>query len=692
MIAGNGRGRGEVRAPRFRVALAGLLIVCGTSAAACGAREATRDFAPTPTPTGGGSGTIGDAGASGVAPTIDIVAPGQDALLSPAVAPQIRAKISLAVGLLDPGSLTFTLTDTQATTTTKAAAPLTSGPLSGPTAAGEYTGRLDLADVPSGTYTLAVAASNTTGVASTKSVTVRVDTGPRIRVISPVADSAHKGTLVISVVVDSSPFEPTAPLEVTVAGRTIALPPIATISNGYQGSVDLGNYNPALVGAQLLSVAARNANGTRTATTVQFVVDETGPTIEPESPLASDVVGRIIDLRAYIHDPAGVVDSSVLALIGDQTTPQFRINLQSRGGGVYGAAFDTAQLTRCGLTAGGLPPAGTFCNVYPTISFRASDSLGNESALAYSFGIDNQPPRVDLDPPAIRIARRKESLQCSWQFDPLGDSLIPGNMPDDGCAVGQAFQLRARAEDDVNGARYLQVAPLATIDPEKIAIYLLNDTAQPLTVDSDGDGICDRINPQLVPTTNPPGAAREVLEIRLAAVPPQGAANFTRDPSLVGDSRCLPGDEPFLPKLLCRAEEPTIAISYGPGLAAVWSLEPIEPGGLRCFGNQFDAFANHIGGSRSRASGTAAPGWACIAVEATDKVGNTGVSAPLRVWIDYDGAQVCPAAAGGATSPPPNCTGHLDAKTGTISNVPCQSRRFDRPAEGPELCLDGRCG
>jgi hypothetical protein len=266
-------------------------------------------------------------------------------------------------------------------------------------------------------------------------------------------------------------------------------------------------------------------------------------------------------------------------------------------------------------------------------------------------------------------------------------------MPDDGCAVSQVFQVRARAEDDVNGARGLQVAPLATIDASRIDVFILNDTAQPLTVDSDGDGVCDVINPRLLPTTSPPTSSREVLKMRLSPVPPNGAADFTPDPSLAaaGETRCAAGDDLDLPRVLCRASEPTIAISYGPHLPAVFSLDPIEPDGLRCFGNQFDAFANHIGGSSSRGAGSPPPGWACIAVQATDKVGNTGVSAPLRVWIDYDGAQVCPAQGNGATTPPPSCTGRFNVQTGTVEATPCTSRRYEQPAAGPELCLDGNC-
>ncbi|MES1205224.1 MAG: hypothetical protein ABUS79_04730 [Pseudomonadota bacterium] len=667
----------------------GFPIVCWTAAAitaaaACGTNESARPYAPLSM--GGHSGAVFDAGGTGVAPTIELLSPPTGALLATTSAPEVRARIKLADGFLNPSTIGFVLAADAAPKGTATA----DGALSGPFLDAEYTGRLNLAGLPAGTYTLTVTATTTTGTTAMARVAVAIDSGPTITVSSPAEGSHQKGAVIVSVVVDSAPFEPTmSPLLATIAGRAVDLR-AGSSPNSYQASVDFRSYDPPLKGEQLLTVAAKNANGTRTVATTRFSVDEEGPTIDGTSPSPSDVVGRVIEVTAHMTDEAGIVDSSVIALIGDQTAPQFKLNLLSRGAGIYSAPFDTAQLTRCGLLSGGLPTPGTYCNIYPTVSFRAADNLGNETTLSYAFGIDNQPPLLDLNPPEIRVTRRLGTLLCSWAFDPLGDHLIPGNMPDDGCAVGQVFQVRARAEDDVNGARFIQVAPLATIDPARIDVFILNDTSQPLTVDSDGDGVCDLINPKLVPTSQPPTTSREVLKVRLGAVPPGGEANFSPDPSLAGETRCDPGVEQLLPPLLCRAQEPTLAISYGPHLPAVWSLEPIEPDGQRCFGNQFDAYANHIGGT-SRGGGLPPPGWACIAVQATDKVGNTGVSAPLRVWIDYNGEHTCPASAAGATTPPPNCTGRFNQQTGVVDGTACTSRRYTQPAAGLELCYEGNC-
>jgi hypothetical protein len=678
-----------LRSPR-RAVVHPLALLAGAAlfaAPSCGAGEGARPYV-SPASGGPGRGGTFDAGTAGDPPIIELRAPAADQLLAVTTAPEVRARITAPGAILEPSSIRFDLRKDDAPDSAAA-----TGMLSGPLTDSIFTGRINLSALQGGAYTLTVHAATTTGAAAAQSIGLRIDAGPAITIVAPAANSHQKGSLVVSVVVDSAPFEPTMmPLEASIAGRPVTLSAGGT-ANSYQGTVDFRGYDPPLRGEQLLSVSAKNANGTRSVTTARFIVDEDGPTIDSTTPGPSDVVGRVIELRAHITDDAGVIDSSVVALIGDQTTPAFRLNLVPHGGGVYSAPFDTAQLSRCGLLKGGLPAPGTFCMLYPTVSFRAADALGNETTLSYSFGIDNQPPLLDLNPPEIRVSRRKNAVQCSWAFDPLGDHTISGNMPDDGCAVSQVFQMRARAEDDVNGARGLQVAPLATIDAARIDVFVLNDTSQPLTVDSDGDGVCDLINPKLLPTTSPPTSSREVLKMRLSPVPPNGAADFTPDPSLTaqGETRCEPGDDLDLPRVLCRATEPTIAISYGPLLPAIWSLDPIEPDGLRCFGNQFDAYANHIGGSSSRGAGSPPPGWACIAVQATDKVGNTGVSAPLRVWIDYDGVQACPAQGNGATTPPPNCTGRFNAQTGTVDGTACTSRRYTSPSAGLELCLDGNC-
>src|SRR5262249_51660595 len=154
------------------------------------------------------------------------------------------------------------------------------------------------------------------------------------------------------------------------------------------------------------------------------------------------------------------------------------------------------------------------------------DLLGNETTVSYEIAVDNMPPIADLDPPNLRDIKNDEGWRCSFEFDPLGVDQNSGDMPNDNCAVPQVFDLRARLEDDGNRATGLKVVPIAGVDPDNASVYVLDDTTQPLVVDTDGDGNCDAINPLLIPVTNPPTRPDEVLKVRLAPVPKAGNADF----------------------------------------------------------------------------------------------------------------------------------------------------------------------
>jgi hypothetical protein len=245
-------------------------------------------------------------------------------------------------------------------------------------------------------------------------------------------------------------------------------------------------------------------------------------------------------------------------------------------------------------------------------------------------------------------------------------------MPNDGCRVGQVFDLRARVEDEGNWASGLKLSPVAAVEPASVTAYLLDDTAQALAVDIDGDRYCDGVNPRLVPTTMPPQQSNEILAQRLVPLMPTGSADFTPDPSIPADPLlsgvCGIGTAIQPPPPLCVAQTLTVVTGYftskGPE-PAIWASEPISGGW--CIGGPFDAQANQI-----------ADGWACIAVVATDKVGNTSVSHPLRVYIDrraQDTAGMCPAPPASA-GPPPNCTGRYDRATNAIVPGTCEGRRF----------------
>jgi hypothetical protein len=209
----------------------------------------------------------------------------------------------------------------------------------------------------------------------------------------------------------------------------------------------------------------------------------------------------------------------------------------------------------------------------------------------------------------------------------------------DGDRVLQLFDVRARVDDQGNSpsAGGADLTPLAGLDPARVELLVLDDTARALVVDSDGDGTCDAVNPRLVPTTTPMGSS-DALLVNLVPVPPTGTANFTPDPGAPPGffPDCEVGTDSLAPPVMCRTSDLSIAIPARlSGEAALWAIPNVVPGTVQCVGHQLDAVGNHLG-----------DGPACLAVRAHDRLGNAQVSRVLHVCIDHDGdGAECPYAA-----------------------------------------------
>jgi hypothetical protein len=552
-----------------------------------------------------------------------------------------------------------------------------------------YAGAISVGTLKTGTYTLTVSGKSQTGVTGMASVMVMIQAGPTLIVNSPAEGQPYNDSLTIEVFVDPGAMAPTTVL----AGMPVTWPvPPNPTNNGtydvYRTAVWFGpppapanaQAFPPLSGVQLLDV--KESNGTATSEVQRlFVIDTSGPTITATTPNPGQIVGGVVQISATVMDESGVLDSSVIAIIGDENgSPVFTLQLEPQGSGVYSTLFDSLNLTQCKP-----PPSTDLCIVYPTISFRATDSVGNQSSLGYDFAVDNIPPLSDLDPPLMRQMRLTSvnGYECSTLFDPLSVNQDVGDMPNDGCEVPQVFDLRARIEDQGNRADGLKITPIAGIDPNNTNVYILTDGSQPLVVDSDGDGYCDQINPLLVPTNGPLSQSDQVLKIRLAGVLLGGNADFFKPDYDTADdalpSGCNFGSDTAPPKRLCQLdgfEQPTIAISYAEGAPAIWSVEPIDT--ARCLGNQLDTKANNINDGQ----------WICMAVASADLAGSMGVSTPMRVYVKYDDAGgFCATPPASAGSPPP-CTGTYDPNSKTAALGTCQTLKFT----GTELyCAPGGC-
>ena len=157
----------------------------------------------------------------------------------------------------------------------------------------------------------------------------------------------------IEVVADPGPFGPLDGPYATVANYPITLEPLADPPNTYRGMLDLDDPQPPmvlpeLINEQLLTVWATNANGKRVERHLIFTIDKRGPQITQTTPTPGQILGNVIRISATVTDEAAVLDSSVIAVIGDDTRPAlFNVSLKPEGGGSYSVLFDTKKLTQC---------------------------------------------------------------------------------------------------------------------------------------------------------------------------------------------------------------------------------------------------------------------------------------------------------------------------------------------------------
>jgi hypothetical protein len=630
--------------------------------------------------------TTGSAGAGGtgtVTPTGDvtvmITAPADGTTVPASTVLNVTADVAdTGTDLIDAGSVKVTLTAMNSATAASTGQLASAGN-------GTYDGTISIGNLPSGGYTLTVSAQSTTGKTGQDTKTLTISGGPTLIVQSPAEGQPESGSVSIEILVDHGASAPTARLagmDLTLSGpMSNGMYDVYTATATFDPSVPAGTANAfgALTGPQLLDV--KESDGTSTSEVQRiFIIDTTGPTISNTTPAPGIIVGGVVIVSAAVTDPSGVLDSSVVAIIGDDHgTPVFTLQLEPQGGGVYGTLFDTHNLTQCKPA-----PSTDLCIVYPTVSFRATDVAGNETSLGYAFAVDNIPPVSDLSPPKMRQMRLTAlGYECSALFDPLGLEQEIGDMPKDGYVVPQVFDLRAKIEDDGNRANGLKVTPIAGIDPSDTNVYILTDTSKPLVVDSDGDGYCDQINPNLVPTTGPLTQSDEVLKIRLAGVKPAGNADFFKPDYDTADlalpAPCVVGSDTTPPKRLCDLdgfEQPTIAVGYAANSPAIWSVEPIDS--ARCLGNQFDTKANNIPDGA----------WICMAVASADLAGSKGVSTPIRVYVKYDDAGPYSATPPAGAPPPPNCTGTYDPTSMEDAVGTCNTLKFTGTAL---YCAPGAC-
>lgn len=510
---------------------------------------------------------------------------------------------------------------------------------------------VDVSDLESGSYEMKVTVKTISGVMAEATRTFQIDAGPVIRIDSPGENKYYRNSVTIDVTVTDALFGVDKVTMLLGQRMLMFSGPSGAGNSQYTGTIDFGSFDPPLEGDQLLTVRATNKEGTETVARRKFVSDNKGPTIANTIPTTGGLIGRVITISAQVTDPAGVLDSSVVAVVAHGDT-MFEVKLEPAPAGsmapagTFQALFDTARLPASAL--------------FPSVSFRASDLPGNQSSVGYLVSLDNTPPVADLDPPTEfhLVKRQEDTLRCSWPFDPLGNDAI-----NDGANTNQLFDIRARIEDQGNRpmAGGTDFTPISGINDNQVHLLILDDTSKALVVDTNNDGLCDAVNPLLTPTTTPM-SANDALLVNMAPVPAAGVANFTPLMPFPG-APCLSGTDTKAPDPLCFTTNLSVAISYtGAALPAVYTIPPVLNDRAQCVGRQFDSLGNSV-----------QDGWVCLAVSVSDKLGNTQVSRPLRVCIDKDGVG---GECGAARPAMPNCTG---TQTSSMPNVVIDGARPCNP-------------
>ena len=371
---------------------------------ACSSKENNNGYLQ---PTGGG----GSGGGGGTTPSgmvaVTITTPTDQATVHQSSGLAVSATVDVEKGsdFIDTTSVTAVLTASGSTTALAVGQLVSAG-------SDSYTGTISIGALPSGTYTLTVSAASSGGAAGDATVSLTITAGPTLIVNSPVEGKSYSGSLTIEILVDPGAMPPV----VTVAGMPVTAPALFLASPAsstnmydiYRATIAFGPSTPPpapalafppLSGVQLLD--ATESDGQTTSEVKRtFTIDTTGPTITNTFPGPGDIAGGVVLISATVSDPSGVLPSSVIAVIGDQAgNPVFTLNLALDPTGAYSTLFDTANLTRC-LP----PPATSLCIVYPTISFRAVDMVGNQTTVGYDFAVDNIAPIADLDPPRCAAA------------------------------------------------------------------------------------------------------------------------------------------------------------------------------------------------------------------------------------------------------------------------------------------------
>lgn len=516
----------------------------------------------------------------------------------------------------------------------------------------EYSAGFVLTELPSGNISFQCSASDKATPVHSGSATVDtlIDHGPEITIGQPKDGSAHQARGSMNVEFTATPVLLTdrdKQAGITAVTLTVAGAKIPTTSKGqgkYQGTVDftdkkLFEVTPSgTVPVVITATNNRKSPGKSTQKlTYGIIIDGVGPDVALLDPVENAVVGRASVLKFTVKDTGAGVDRATVAVKINQQDIFFDSDNKQW-------TWDAAGNYTFNL-GGALKDKKSDTQV--TVNVLASDLASNASmGNSRTYNLDNQPPIVDLDPPPVyevRPGTEPGTSQCSDLFDPVGDAA-----PNDLSTILLRGIFRALVWDQTNYAGQ-PISYYALTNPDSVRLFVQPDTDKPLLRDTGNDHICDEIWTGSPPNQKNP-EDKPLLFFAMAGLKPTGSVAWGHTPP--SDPLCQAGPladalklcgTPGASDLSVVIRHPVTIVPFEP---VIYALQPTAPTQPDCTGIPWE-----LSSAINDESGNSKLGWLCLAARAQDKVGNVGISAPLRVCLsNKENPDPC------KDTPPPSCT------------------------------------
>ncbi len=591
---------------------------------------------------GAGGETIGGSGGAGGADAgIQIIAPGV-AITSPAqvdspdtgpvlVDPSVTVSCAVTPGSSPIKSVGISMTDVSNKTTD---AKNIANPSSN-----VYTASFPIQNVGAGLVKFACTATDqaTPAQSTTRIVSTFIDHGPAVTITSPTDKSAVSGNGNLKITFTVTPVaiatadsgQQIDSVKLNVGGVSVTPVPDATDPSSYTGTINLADKGLFQSLPDQISVVASATNKrekpapvTATASNVIFP-DSDGPIVSLKQPLTNSVIGGTTTLRFTLADGlngSGVKPETIRFTYGDKTVAYSATdNGWSNLNGEYRYVFDATTMD----------PQGT--SVQAQLQITVSDTVGNTTVSPWHVYLDDQPPFVSLDPAQARITRSSgAATNCSAPFDPVG-SKATSNL--DTTAPTAYVRVRALVMEMTNwdGGDALF---FAHVDPNSVWAYASAPSVPLLVRKSQTSATCI-LNPQI----DLLGTKYQMTGVSVISGTPdlsEAKTKFTEGvPPLPNPAICQAAGS--YNTTLCGGTSDMFYVMpqyYNKAETAIYATDVAsDSASTLCAGYQWDLLKAGL-----------SEGWVCLTAQASDLVGNVGLSAPIAVCLNKSGNADCSAA------------------------------------------------